>query len=1118
MKMERQIIFQNSEHSFEKWGRLSFKKMTLLFIYFFCLQYTLKANAQTLGNSCPTNGVIAAPAANGNAYLCTSGTWGPTLLFSTGTFVGIGTTNPTNKLVVAGTIQSSSGGYMFPDGSVQTTSATGSASQWTTSGTNIYYNNGNVGIGTTSPTQALEVVGAAKATTILAGDGSATSPSVTFGSSTNTGIYNGGAAIIRFSVGGTERAYLNSSGLVLNSTKLQFGSNGTAAAPLISYAGASTTGLYFPTSNTIGFSVSSADAMRIDSTGNVGIGTTSPNMKLDIRYNANNSNDGIYLQNQNNGGSAATKFKMVDDSSSSTLNLLLYGSGTGINAGQAWILTEGATQPLIFGTAGVEKMRITSAGNVGIGTKFPDFTTGAAATYHVLGVNGDGSGANSAGILMLGNSRTTATTGDHLGHLDFISQNNLGYQYGASIRSNLQGSGGANGLGGNLSFWSKADNTASLTERMRITDSGNVGIGISSPTYMLSVAGTIQSSVGGFRFPDGSVQTTSATAGVSQWTTTGTNIYYNNGFVGLGTNAPSSLLHLTSNNSGGTALRLENTDTGGRTFKIWSTGSMAASGTGRLEIYDTTANASRMLINAIGNVGIGATNPIQKLEVVGNSPGSQIVTRIANTSGTVNSQAVLSLDTTNNGFNVRDSQIRATNNGSNQTTLEFYTANANTPTEAMRITNTGNVGIGTITPVVKLDVSGAMKLGNDTSSCDSSRGGTLKWTGTFIMVCDGSTWKVVTLSNPAPNVVQTGGVGTNMDVVGPGNPAYGSNVTFTFQNQGSDNSSSLTTSLSSGTYFEIVSDNCNSQVLIPNNSCNIVVRPKATTDVSYSATLALNWTAGTTTATLSGLATGYYTYINATGGSISTDGVYKVHTFRSNGTFTVNSVGSGHSESAIVEYLVVAGGGGGGNGRGGGGGAGGYRTGTGFSVTPQAYTIAVGAGGAGGYGAWGATTTRGANGSDSSFSTITSTGGGGGAVGWSGDSSRRVGSSGGSGGGGGDAYGGGSGTSGQGGNGATGPSNGGGGGGGASGPATTVDGANGLASTISGVSTTYAGGGGGYINGVAGAGGGGAAGGASSDGTAGTANTGGGGGGGDQDPKVGGAGGSGIVIIRYKFQ
>ena len=91
-------------------------------------------------------------------------------------------------------------------------------------------------------------------------------------------------------------------------------------------------------------------------------------------------------------------------------------------------------------------------------------------------------------------------------------------------------------------------------------------------------------------------------------------------------------------------------------------------------------------------------------------------------------------------------------------------------------------------------------------------------------------------------------------------------------------------------------------------------------------------------------------YVTATGGTITTSGDYKIHTFNSSGTFTVscagNSVGSNN-----VEYLIVAGGGGGGAGgganAGGGAGAGGYRTDTSVSVTAQAYPVTVGGGGAG---------------------------------------------------------------------------------------------------------------------------------------------------------------------------
>jgi hypothetical protein len=64
------------------------------------------------------------------------------------------------------------------------------------------------------------------------------------------------------------------------------------------------------------------------------------------------------------------------------------------------------------------------------------------------------------------------------------------------------------------------------------------------------------------------------------------------------------------------------------------------------------------------------------------------------------------------------------------------------------------------------------------------------------------------------------------------------------------------------------------------------------------------------------------TFMTATGGTVTTSGSFKIHTFTGNGTFTVTEVGSGYANAGKVEYLVVAGGGGGSGGRGGGGGVG----------------------------------------------------------------------------------------------------------------------------------------------------------------------------------------------------
>jgi autotransporter-associated beta strand protein len=275
----------------------------------------------------------------------------------------------------------------------------------------------------------------------------------------------------------------------------------------------------------------------------------------------------------------------------------------------------------------------------------------------------------------------------------------------------------------------------------------------------------------------------------------------------------------------------------------------------------------------------------------------------------------------------------------------------------------------------------------------------------------------------------------------------------------------------------------------------------------------------------------------ATGGTVTTYtnalGVtYKVHTFRSSGTFNVASGGE-------VTYLVVGGGGGGGSaqnvvtsGAGGGGGAGGFTTGT-ATLWASSFTVTVGGGGAPGSAGGQAAGSPGGNSILASLGTTIATarGGGGGA------SPITVAGTGGSGGGGSwSTYPtGGSGTDLQGYAGGNAlnatrgyPAGGGGGAGGVGGNPSNGDnggrGGVGLSSTITGSELYYSDGGGGgtYVNGQGGVGG--------SSGTRtsvggrggynnhaagnGSANTGGGGGGASRD-RLAGQGGSGVVIISY---
>jgi hypothetical protein len=303
-------------------------------------------------------------------------------------------------------------------------------------------------------------------------------------------------------------------------------------------------------------------------------------------------------------------------------------------------------------------------------------------------------------------------------------------------------------------------------------------------------------------------------------------------------------------------------------------------------------------------------------------------------------------------------------------------------------------------------------------------------------------------------------------------------------------------------------------------------------------------------------------YVTATGGTVTCCGDYKIHTFTGPGTFCVSCAGN-CAGSNTVEYLVVAGGGAGGVNRRGGGGAGGFRFAspslaplcypakplagpTALPVSATGYPITVGAG------ATGSNSPTPNDGSSSSFSTITSTGGGGAFT----QTPSSAGNGGPGGSGGGAQYGCGSpGTAGAGntppvsppqgnpgGVGGLGGGNRGGGGGGAlvagtdgtpsdnaapGGNGAGVPNAFGTSGQNCGSFYYFSGGGGGGTSCAGSASTGGLGGGGDGENTpntagdAGTTNTGGGGGGGGPSPSTPGNasnGGSGIVIIRYKYQ
>jgi hypothetical protein len=105
------------------------------------------------------------------------------------------------------------------------------------------------------------------------------------------------------------------------------------------------------------------------------------------------------------------------------------------------------------------------------------------------------------------------------------------------------------------------------------------------------------------------------------------------------------------------------------------------------------------IYRASGDTYITTTSP-SPLTVNGTAAGGAVWNRVANISGSVNSQANLSLDPGNNGPGTRDFSIRAVNNGANQITTGFWTSNAAAPFEAFRITPAGAAQILGTPPAV----------------------------------------------------------------------------------------------------------------------------------------------------------------------------------------------------------------------------------------------------------------------------------------------------------------------------------------------------------------------------------------------------------------------------------
>jgi hypothetical protein len=646
---------------------------------------------------------------------------------------------------------------------------------------------GKVGIGTADPSTDLEVAGTIKATAFEGpltststslGDGSASSPSLTFSSDSNTGFYSSGADKIGVSAGGVKVWDITASGIVSPTAGGASISSaaGTAAAPTFSFAGDTDTGWFHPAVDTLAASTGGTERVRIDASGNVGIGTVNPQAPLQI-------GKGLTFYS---GTSTAIGFNQYYDYVDSRWEAADSGYSS-----LMWL--EKSTGIMRFGSSGAAasapgdaasnwmSLALNPNGNVGIGTTNPGaklHIQGSDGTVGLLVENVDSSSSrypyatvtNYRGATdtsgypvyhLINNrgakgSQLPVQNGDWLGAIQFWGADstasgsaNRGAQIIGIARETFTTSSGAT----DLAFFTSPSGAADSTsyERLRITSAGNVGIGTTLPSTKLEVNGPIRSSSGATTSGIGKIILTDGGSAGSvatiQGNPAGEGLIFSglsdgeanpdfvllNGKVGIGTASPAYNLDLKG------VLRVADTDTVGQIRigdasgysgdmapTIWAEpiGSnratwflsqvSAGEDTGTAPAILMTARVGTstnitsrsifairnnttdlMSVGATGNVGIGTTNPLAKLDVAGSI-------QFGSSSGS--NKGYLSY------YNVSPYNQAEVGSLGATTSLSLVTNNQS----RLNITPAGNVGIGTVTPVTKLDVWGDVSVSGTT--------------------------------------------------------------------------------------------------------------------------------------------------------------------------------------------------------------------------------------------------------------------------------------------------------------------------------------------------------------------------------------------------------------------
>ena len=473
------------------------------------------------------------------------------------------------------------------------------------------------------------------------------------------------------------------------------------------------------------FSSAANSALAILSGGNVGVGSSTPSAKLAVHDASGlpGTNPLFMIASSSPTGTGTTTlFTILGNGNISSAGSLtaagaIYSTNTNATSTFSGGFTAGNNAGFTVNRlAAANSLLVAGNSNIGIGSTTPYATLSVVGSMALTGALYDAS--TSAGAL--GNILQSDGNSTH-----WVSTTSLGFASSAQIGAGTQGQ---------VPYYAAAGSTLTATSSLFIAQSGNVGIGTVAPGSKFVVNGDV--GIGGDSYYSHklAVYGNTVTTDLLLNATTGgdeTRLY------NAGGSAATSTAFGIKNSSG---INLLNVLYGGNVGIGTTTPAARLSVVGADLLISNLAmsvggsNGPGMVVTNGGTVGIGTTGPGAKLDVTGSSG---IIGRFAQTGTWTGSEYALSVSGYSNigGFRINGADgVRALYLSAGQLGFAVgdtspITFTQSDSTERMRISSTGNVGIGTTTPSNKLEVAGNAYFAGTitaTSTATSSFAGPIK--------------------------------------------------------------------------------------------------------------------------------------------------------------------------------------------------------------------------------------------------------------------------------------------------------------------------------------------------------------------------------------------------------